>query len=77
MPLVGVSSPASVRISVVFPEPFGPSSAWISPAATVSETSRSASFSPYARVTPCSASAGELADASFVHDVRRNLLTAP
>ena len=34
MPLVGAINPASIRMVVVFPAPFGPSSATISPAAT-------------------------------------------
>jgi len=41
-PLVGAISPASILIVVVLPAPFGPSSVTISPALTVSETSRTA-----------------------------------
>src|SRR3954451_10687931 len=49
-PLVGCSSPASVRSSVVFPQPDGPSSAKNSPSSTVT-------FSASSAVTPPAASA--------------------
>src|SRR3954468_19524922 len=68
-PLVGLSSPARMCMSVDLPEPEGPITATSSPAATSSETPRSASTavapSPYRRTTsrarttvPCCAGAG-------------------
>ena len=60
----GLSAPASVRSRVVFPAPFGPSAATISPEATSKETSRSASTLPYPTVSPSTASSGSATDRS-------------
>jgi hypothetical protein len=46
-PLVGVRSVVSILIVVVFPAPFGPRKANISPACTSSEMSLTADTSPY------------------------------
>src|SRR6476620_809469 len=46
LPLVGVSSVVNILIVVVFPAPFGPRNANISPASTANETSRTAVISP-------------------------------
>ena len=51
-PDVGASSPASRRTVVVLPAPFGPSSARIVPAGTVSDTSSTATTLPNWRRSP-------------------------
>src|SRR4029077_5171251 len=45
-PASGCSTPVMILMSVVFPAPFSPSSAWISPASSLSETSSSAWMGP-------------------------------
>jgi hypothetical protein len=50
VPDVGAINAASIRSVVVFPAPFGPSSAKISPAASSNETSSTATRSPKRRV---------------------------
>ena len=42
----GATTPARILISVDLPAPFSPISAWISPAAMVSDTPRSAGMPP-------------------------------
>src|SRR5882672_8992969 len=50
-PLVAISRPAMSRRVVVFPQPDGPRRVTSVPAATVNETSRTATTGPYALVT--------------------------
>ncbi len=45
-PCWGLRAPASARSKVVLPAPFGPSAATISPGATSSDTSRTATTAP-------------------------------
>ena len=52
VPASGAYIPARMRISVDFPAPFSPTSAWISPAPTSSEASRLARTGPNALATP-------------------------
>src|SRR4051812_11212453 len=51
-------------MSVVLPAPFGPSTAWTSPGATSSDTSRSASNEPKRRLRPSTSIAGIESSAS-------------
>ena len=52
---VGPMSPASILNVVVFPAPFGPSSATISPRATVNVTRSTTTLAPNCRVSPAAA----------------------
>src|SRR5437763_17059935 len=58
VPASGCSSPASIATSVVFPAPFGPMTAWISPDITVSATSLAATRPPKRLVSPDVSSSG-------------------
>jgi hypothetical protein len=57
VPASGRTTPASTFISVLFPAPFSPSSAWTSPYRTSRSTPPSASVAPYRLATPVRRSA--------------------
>ena len=69
-PLVGRSSPARIRRSVVFPAPFGPNSARHSPSFTANVSPRIATRRPNARVSAFASMAGRALWASGACGVR-------
>src|SRR6188474_1992968 len=56
VPASGARKPLAIPSNVDFPDPFSPTSAWISPARQSTLTSRSACTAPYAFDTPRSES---------------------
>ena len=52
-PALGLMSPARILSSVVFPAPFGPTMASVSPGASVRSSPRSTTRGPKARRMPC------------------------
>src|ERR1043165_4981685 len=67
LPSSGRSNPQSMRMVVVFPEPFGPRKPQTSPSGTAISTSSTASLRPKRLVRPCTSIASDTAMSQWPH----------